>query len=144
MTVIVFCFSCDDIAMLPLHELCNSSHMPCHENYCVSHDYIPCVHHMHTIPHNALDVMSDALHPLSPQYAIHNNKPIMMDDIFLYHTSHLFEHWIFCANQHKHVRIMMDDVYIYHIHNFPFVFVLCRYSRIFVNLSIPRVDDTSS
>ena len=40
----------------------------------------------------------------------------MMDDMFLYHASHLFEHWLFCANQHMHVRIMMDDVYIYHAH----------------------------
>ena len=36
--------------------------------------------------------------------------------MFLYHASHLFEHWLFCANQHMHVRIMMDDVYIYHEH----------------------------
>ena len=40
----------------------------------------------------------------------------MMDDMFLYHASHLFEHWLFCANRHMHVRIMMDDVYIYHAH----------------------------
>ena len=39
-----------------------------------------------------------------------------MDDMFLYHASHLFEHWIFGANRHKHVCIMMDDVYIYHAH----------------------------
>ena len=102
--------------MLPLQNLHNSSHMPCHENYCVSHDYIPCVHHMHTIPHNALDIASDALHPLSLHYDIHHNKPLMMDDMFLYRASHLFEHWIFCTNRHKHVRIMMDDVYIYHAH----------------------------
>ena len=40
----------------------------------------------------------------------------MMDDMFLYHASHLIEHWLFCANQHMHVRIMMDDAYIYHAH----------------------------
>ena len=69
-----------------------------------------------------------------------------MDDMFLYHASHLFEHLIFCANRHMHVRIMMDDVYIYHTHthNFLFVFVLCRYLWTLVNLSIPRVDNTSS
>ena len=67
-----------------------------------------------------------------------------MDDMFLYHASHLFEHWLFCAHRHMHVCIMMDDVYIYHAHNFSFVFVLCRYSCILVNLSIPRVDETSS
>jgi hypothetical protein len=98
--------------MLPLRNLCNSSTMPCHENNCRSHDSIPCVHHMHTIHDNALDVSSDALRT----YAIHNNKPIMMDDMFLYHAYHLFEHWIFCANQHMHVRIIMDDLYIYHAH----------------------------
>ena len=49
-------------------------------------------------------------------YAIYNNKLIMIDDMFLYHASHLFEHWLFCANRHMHVRIMMDDVYIYHAH----------------------------
>jgi hypothetical protein len=32
MMVIGFCFSCDDIAMLPLHDLRNSSTMPCHEH----------------------------------------------------------------------------------------------------------------
>ena len=32
MMVMGFCFSCDDIAMLPLQNLCNSSHMPCHAN----------------------------------------------------------------------------------------------------------------
>ena len=74
---------------------------------------------MHTFPHNALDIASDALHPLSLHYAIHNNKPFMMDDMFLYHASHFFEHWLLCANQHTHVRIMMDDVYT---HNF---FRLC-------------------
>ena len=30
MMVIGFCFSCDDIAMLPLHDFRNSSTMPCH------------------------------------------------------------------------------------------------------------------
>ena len=65
---------------------------------------------------NALDFSHDALHNLSLHYAIHNNKPIMMDDMFLYYASHLFEHWIFCANQHKNVCIMMDDIYIYHAH----------------------------
>ena len=39
-----------------------------------------------------------------------------MDDMFLYHASHLFEHWLFCAHRHMHVCIMMDDVYIYHAH----------------------------
>ena len=32
MLVIRFCFSCDDIAMLPLHDFCNSSTMPCHDH----------------------------------------------------------------------------------------------------------------
>lgn len=114
--VIGICFCCDGIAMLPLHNLCNSSTMPCHDNDCTSNDSIPCVHHLHTIHDNALDVSHDAFHNSSIHYAIHNNKPIMMDDMFLYHASHLFEHWIFCANQHKHVRIIMDDVYIYHMH----------------------------
>jgi hypothetical protein len=114
--VIGFCFSSDDIAILPLQNLCNSSPMPCHENDSRSHDSIPCVHHMHTIHDNALDINTDASHTLSLHYAIHNNKPFMMDDMFLYHASHLFEHWIFCANQHKHVCIIMDDVYIYHTH----------------------------
>ena len=69
----------------------------------------------------------------------------MMDDMFLYHASHLFEHWLFSTNRHMHVRIMMDDVYIYHAHTiFSFVFILCRYSHILVNLSIPRVDKTIS
>ena len=40
---------------------------------------------------------------------------------------------------------MHDDGWCVHIpctHNFPFVFVLCRYSRILVNILIPRVDET--
>ena len=69
----------------------------------VSHN---CLYHMHTIPHNALDISHDALPNLSLHYAIHNKKPIMMDDTFLYHASHLFDHWIFCANEHKHVCII--------------------------------------
>ena len=32
MMVIGFCFSCDDIAMLPLHDLHNSSTIPCHDH----------------------------------------------------------------------------------------------------------------
>ena len=71
---------------------------------------------MHSMNNNALDISYDALHPLSLHYDIHHNKPLMMDDMFLYHASHLFEHWLFCANQHMHVRIMMDDAYIYHAH----------------------------
>ena len=183
MMVIGFCFSCDDIAMLPLHDLRNSSTMSCHDHiepnmHCFGccqyspsdvathaheetpivssyilgdldafhtlHDSHNCVHHMHSMNNNALHISHDALHPLSLHYAIHNNKPLMMDDMFLYHASHLFEHWLFCANQHKHVRIMIECVHIASTHNFPFVFVLCRYSRILVNLSIPRVDETRS
>ena len=52
------------------------------------HDFHDCLHHMHSMNNNALDISHDALHPLSLHYAIHNNKPIMMDDMFLYHTSH--------------------------------------------------------
>jgi hypothetical protein len=153
MMVIGFCFSCDDIAMLPLHDLRNSSTMSCHEHiasdmHCFGccqyspcdvstnaheettivasyifgyfdtshplHASHNCVHHMNSMNKNALHISHDALHNLILHYAIHNNKPLMMDDLFLYHTSHLFELWIFCANQHKHVRIIMDDVYIYH------------------------------
>ena len=80
------------------------------------HDFHDCLHHMHSMNNNALDISHDALHNLSLHYAIHNNKPLMMDGMFLYHASHLFEHLIFCANRHMHVRIMMDDVYIYHAH----------------------------
>ena len=155
MMVIGFCFSCDDIAMLPLHDLRNSSTMPCHDHIATNmhcfgccqyspcdvstnaheetpivssyilgdfdafhtlHDSHNCLHHMHSMNNNALYISCDALHNLSLHYAIHNNKPLMMDDMFLYHASHLFEHWIFGANQHKHVCIMMDDVYIYHAH----------------------------
>ena len=71
---------------------------------------------MHSMNNNALDISHDALHPLSLHYAIHNNKPLMMDDMFLYHASHSFERWIFCAHRHMHVCIIMDDVYIYHAH----------------------------
>ena len=76
------------------------------------------VHHMHTIHDNARHNSHDALHNMSLHYAIHNNKPIMMDDMFLYHASHLFEHWMFPSNQIMHVCIIMDDVYIYHAHTF--------------------------
>ena len=57
---------------------------------------------------NALDISHDALHNLSLHYSIHNNKPLMMDDMFLYHATHLFEHWLFCANQHTHVRVLVS------------------------------------
>ena len=131
MMVIGFCFSCDDIAMLPLHDLRNSSTMPCHDHIVPNmlcfgccqyfpcdvstnaHEETPivssyilgdldafhtlrdshnCLHHMHSMNNNALDISHDALHNLSLHYAIHNNKPLMMDDMFLYHASHLFEH----------------------------------------------------
>ena len=95
------------------HEYGDAFQTPCHENDYRLHECINCVHRMHTIHKNALGVSHDAL---NLHYDIHNNKPIMMDDMFLYRASHLFEHWIFCANRHKHVRIMMDDVYIYHAH----------------------------
>jgi hypothetical protein len=59
MMVIGICFSCDDIAMLPLQNLCNVSHIPCHENDCTSHDPIHCVDHpMNKI---ATHVYGDAL-----------------------------------------------------------------------------------
>ena len=54
------------------------------------HDSHDSVHHMHSMNNNALDIARDALHNLSLHYAIHNNKPLMMDDMFLHHTSHLF------------------------------------------------------
>ena len=69
----------------------------------------------------------------------------MMDDMFIYHASNFFERCLPCANSRVHIHIMMDDVYIYHTQNlFPFVFILCRYSHILVNLSIPWVYETSS
>ena len=45
--------------------------------------------------------------------------------MFLYHASHLFEHWIFGANQQKHVRIIMDDVYIYHTRTIFPLYLFC-------------------
>ena len=48
----------------------------------------------------------------------------MMDDMFLYHASNFFEHFLSCANSHVHIHIMMDEVYIYHAHNF---FGLCLF-----------------
>ena len=87
---------------------------------------------MHYLNNNALHISHDSLHNLSLCYDIHNNKPIMMDDMFLYRASHLFEHWIFCANRHMHVRIMMDDVYIYHAHTIfplPLFCVVLTYTR---------------
>ena len=71
---------------------------------------------MHSMNKNSLHIARDALQPWRLHYAIHNNKPLMMDDMFLYRAYHLFEHWLFCTNQRKHVRIIMDDVYIYHAH----------------------------
>ena len=99
---------------------------------------------MHSMNNNALHISHDALPNLSLHYAIHNNKPIMMDDMFVYRASHLFEHWIFCANQHRHVRNMMDDVYMYHAHIISLFPLFCVGIRILVNLSVPRVDETSS
>ena len=51
------------------------------------HDSHNCVHRMHSMNNNALDISRDALHNLSLHYAIHNNKPIMMDNMFLYHAT---------------------------------------------------------
>ena len=118
MMVIGFCFSCDDIAMLPLHDLRNSSTMPCHDHIVPNmlcfgcRQYSPCdvsinaneetpiisssilgdfdafhtlhdspnyLHHMHSMNNNALHISHDALHNLGLRYAIHNNKPIMID-----------------------------------------------------------------
>ena len=168
-----FCFSCDDIAMLPLHDLHNSSTMSCHDHIVLNMhcfgccQYSPCdvstnvheetpivssyivdldafhtlhnshdsVHHMHSMNNNALNISHDALHNLSLHYAIHNNKPLMMDDMFLYHASHLFEQWIFCANRHMHVRIMMDDVYIYHAHTISPLPLFCVGTHIYSSTS---------
>ena len=77
----------------------------------------------------------DALHNLSLHYAIHNNKQFMMDDMFLYHASHLFKHWLFCANQHLHVRIMMDDVYIYHAHTIFPLSLFCLGTHVYSSTS---------
>ena len=44
----------------------------------ISHN---CLHHMHTIHDNALDITSDAFHNLSLHYAIHTNKPLMMEHV---------------------------------------------------------------
>ena len=46
MMVIGFCFSCDDIAMLPLHDLRNSSTMPCHNHICIVLDVVNILHVM--------------------------------------------------------------------------------------------------
>ena len=111
--VIGICFSSDDIDMLPLQNLCHSSLRLCHEPSLVSHDSISCVHILHPMNNNASHVL-DAHTCLRLHYAINRHNPLMMDDMFLYHASHFFEHWISCANHYMHVHIMMDDVYIYH------------------------------
>ena len=90
---------------------------------------------MHTIHNNALDITSDALYNLSLHYAIHNNKPLMMDDMFLYHASHLFEHRIFGANRHKHICIMMDDVYIHHAHTIIPLSLFCVGTHVYSSTS---------
>ena len=95
--VIGICFSSDDIDMLPLQTLSNSSHRLCHDSSLVSHDSISCVHIMHPMNNNASNVL-DAHTCLRLHYAINRHNPLMMDDMFQYHASHFFEHWISCAN----------------------------------------------
>ena len=62
----------------------------------------------------------------------------MMDDMFLYHASHLFEHWIFRTNRHKHMRIMMDDVYIYHAHTIFPLYLFCVGTHVYSSTSQPQ------
>ena len=94
---------------------------------------------MLSMNNNALDIARDALHNLSLHYAIHNTKLIMMDGMFLYHTSHLFEHWLFCANRHMPVRIMMDDVYIYHAHTIFSLSLFCLGTHVYSSTSQSQV-----
>ena len=62
MMVIGFCFSCDDIAMLPLHDMRNSSTMPCDDHivpnmHCFGCcEYSPC--DVSTISHDETPIVS--------------------------------------------------------------------------------------
>ena len=65
MMVIGFCFSCDDIAMLPLHDLRNSSTMPCHDHI------VPNMHCFGCCQYSPCDVSINA----------HEETPIVYSDI---------------------------------------------------------------
>jgi hypothetical protein len=80
------------------------------------HDPNTCVHNMLTMNNNAIDVPYTCMLNLCLHRVIHNNYSFMMDDMFLYHASNFFEHFLSCANSHVHIHIMMHDVYIYHAH----------------------------
>ena len=67
MMVIGFCFSCDDIPLLALH------------------DPHTCVHNMLPMNKNAIDVPYNCLLNLSPHRVIHNNYSFMMDDSYTMH-----------------------------------------------------------
>ena len=88
------------------------------------HDPNNYVHNMLSMNHNDIVVPYTSMLNLHPHRVIHNNYSFMMDDMFLYHASNFFEHFLSCANSHVHIHIMMDDVYIYHTHNF---FGLCLF-----------------
>ena len=92
------------------------------------HDSIDCVHHMHPMNKNALVVPHTCYNCMlnfHPHHVIHSNYSFMMDDMFLYHATNFFEHYLSCANSHVHIHIIMDDVYIYHAHTFFGLFLFC-------------------
>ena len=98
------------------------------------HDPTTYVHNMLPMNTNAL-VVPHTCSNLCPHCVIHNNYSFMMDDMFLYHASNFFEHFLSCANSHVHIHIMMDDVYIYHTHNFFRLCICCVGTHAYLSTS---------
>ena len=121
--VIGICFSCDDIAMLPLHHLRNCSHMTCHDHHVSDMHCFGCCpyspYYASAIAHEETPIVSSytlgdfapsyTLH--DPHYCVHTMLAIDMNDMLVPHT---------CYNlrpnhvEHNNYHCMMDDVFIYH------------------------------
>ena len=149
MMVIGFCFSCDDIAMLPLHELRNSSTIPCRDHIepnmlcfgCCS--YSPC--DVSTIAHQETPIVSsyilgdfDPSHSLiDPNTCVHHMLPMNKHAIDVPYTCilNLCPHRVI----HNNYSFMMDDMCLYHASNFFERCLSCANSHMHIHIMMDDV-----
>ena len=126
--VIGFCFSCDDIVMLPLHDLRNSSTMPCHDHIFPNMlcfgccPFTPC--DVSNIAHEETPIVStyilgdfDSSHSLhDPHTCVHHMLPMNKHAFDVPYTCllNLCPHRVI----HNNYSFMMDDMFLYHASNF--------------------------
>lgn len=147
--VLGICLTCDNIAMLPLHNLSNCSHMPCHDHLDSDMRYFGCCpyspYYASAIAHEETPIVSSYITgDFDPSYDLHDSHSCVHNmlhfdknaiDVPYTYTLNLCPHRVI----HNNYSFMMDDIFLYRASNFFEHCLSCANSHVHIHIMMDDV-----